>query len=438
MNRSQLGYGLHAALNVINLLKLLEAVAKNERLKRCLDSLVGQLRNLNRAQIAFDGECKRKPFNAERILEALHELRLGQVQVMDTIDLMISLAGEAAPALERKSMNLDPQACSLDCIVLESPLNGQSILFHEQLQSLKLLAVSAVHLIILANEKWLQDLQDDKRKELAKQYFELHINGGSAARYLPIDLHWSARSWLGDQGVLPRWFDEQSRRGIQWFDDQDILACIKAWIKSDGGNKIEALFPGKPRVFVSGHADLRHSEFWDIYRPALDRYVAAGAEFLVGDSDRGTDSEALLYLGDKGVKIKVFHTGKAPRHSRCLPTIGGFPSEVERDSAMTNASDLDLAWVRPGHGNSSVTENLHRRLRLTRVLRPHPYARGVAVMTLLQGRYGRQGLRLAVENCIALGSKKRPNIDGFFTEFNKYTHHAENSTAIVRELIRRF
>ena len=114
--------------------------------------------------------------------------------------------------------------------------------------------------------------------------------------------------------------------------------------------------------FVSGHLDLTLDEFREHYAPRLDAALAADASFVVGDA-RGCDLMTQLYLRDaRAQRVQVFHMLTAPRHNVSgFPTVGGFPSDGERDRAMTAASDADIAWVRPGRTTSGTAANLARR-----------------------------------------------------------------------------
>lgn len=129
--------------------------------------------------------------------------------------------------------------------------------------------------------------------------------------------------------------------------------------------------------FVSGHLDVTVKEFMEHYAPALQKAFDAGDSFVVGDAD-GTDVRAQVFLdtrikrsrkpsGDEGPEfdgtVTVYHMLVAPRHNPAgFPTVGGFLSDTERDAALTEASDYDVAWVRPGREKKSGTaRNLKRR-----------------------------------------------------------------------------
>ena len=120
--------------------------------------------------------------------------------------------------------------------------------------------------------------------------------------------------------------------------------------------------------FVSGHLDLTREEFDEHYVPRIDKAIENGASFVVGDAS-GTDYIAQDYLwtqcklNEMSYKsVTVYHMLVKPRnHIFKFVTVGGFKSDKERDEAMTNASDEDIAWVRPGREKSGTAKNLKRR-----------------------------------------------------------------------------
>lgn len=85
-----------------------------------------------------------------------------------------------------------------------------------------------------------------------------------------------------------------------------------------------------------------------------------------GDA-RGADAQAQEFLRAQGCRdVTVYHMFERPRNNAgFFKTKGGFGSDIERDLALTQASDLDLAWVRPGRENSGTARNLARRALLT-------------------------------------------------------------------------
>ena len=116
--------------------------------------------------------------------------------------------------------------------------------------------------------------------------------------------------------------------------------------------------------FVSGHLDLTMDEFREHYAPKIAKALSvdADAAFVVGDA-RGCDLMVQLYLRDaRALRVQVFHMLEKPRNNvGGFPTIGGFLTDAARDTAMTDASDADIAWVRPGRDGSGTAANLARR-----------------------------------------------------------------------------
>jgi len=114
--------------------------------------------------------------------------------------------------------------------------------------------------------------------------------------------------------------------------------------------------------FISGHLDLTMDEFREHYVPRLAAAIAEDAAFVVGDA-RGCDLMTQIYLRDaRVVRVQVFHMFESPRNNvGGFSTMGGFPTDSARDTAMTDASGADIAWVRPGRTSSGTAANLARR-----------------------------------------------------------------------------
>ena len=127
-----------------------------------------------------------------------------------------------------------------------------------------------------------------------------------------------------------------------------------------------------PKVyFCSGHLDLTQEEFETYYVPPLRIALKEGAEFVIGDAP-GTDRKCQNFLRDlDGVKVTVYHMLEAPRvNLGPFPMVGGFKTDEERDRAMTQASDADIAWVRPGREKSGTAKNLKRRFQINTTKTP--------------------------------------------------------------------
>ena len=117
--------------------------------------------------------------------------------------------------------------------------------------------------------------------------------------------------------------------------------------------------------FISGHLDLTREEFDEHYETRIREAVLERAFFVVGDA-KGADSMAhsLLYqlLNNQSSNyVRVFHMFEYPRNNFQHSVVGGFESDEERDAAMTDSSDEDIAWVRPGKEKSGTAKNLKRR-----------------------------------------------------------------------------
>jgi hypothetical protein len=117
-------------------------------------------------------------------------------------------------------------------------------------------------------------------------------------------------------------------------------------------------------AFISGHLDLTPEEFEEHYVPQIDEALQNGCLFVIGDA-RGCDDMAQRYIWRNGFDdyMTIYHMLEKPRHHIGIRArlIGGFKSDKERDAAMTNASDFDIAWVRPGREDSGTARNLQRR-----------------------------------------------------------------------------
>ncbi len=114
--------------------------------------------------------------------------------------------------------------------------------------------------------------------------------------------------------------------------------------------------------FISGHRDISADEFEEHYAPKILAGIDECAQFVVGDY-QGVDIMAQQYLAYQSYPlVEVFHMFTSPRnHVGIYPTNGGWKSDIDRDWAMTLASDADIAWIRDGKGNSGTAQNVWRR-----------------------------------------------------------------------------
>jgi hypothetical protein len=120
--------------------------------------------------------------------------------------------------------------------------------------------------------------------------------------------------------------------------------------------------------FISGHRNITEKEFRDNYCALID-YVLEndkGCHFVIGDY-YGVDIMAQDYLMDERKispkRVTVYHMFDAPRNKnkKITKTVGGFKTDSERDTAMTNASIADIAFVRDELVMSGTGENILRR-----------------------------------------------------------------------------
>lgn len=117
-------------------------------------------------------------------------------------------------------------------------------------------------------------------------------------------------------------------------------------------------------AFVSGHRDITQLEFDTHYVPLLDKAILEGHRIVVGDY-QGVDFIAQRYLREKGYgDVIVYHMFTKPRYYvDGFVTRGGYVSDEDRDSAMTNDSNYDIAFVRAGKEGSGTDQNIKRRAK---------------------------------------------------------------------------
>lgn len=114
--------------------------------------------------------------------------------------------------------------------------------------------------------------------------------------------------------------------------------------------------------FISGHRKVTEDEFNAHYIPKLNEALRdPNHSFVVGDY-YGVDAMAQQYLIGKTKYVTVYHMFEKPRNNNGnWPTKGGFMSDIERDSAMTISSDIDIAWVREWGAKTGTEQNIVRR-----------------------------------------------------------------------------
>lgn len=129
--------------------------------------------------------------------------------------------------------------------------------------------------------------------------------------------------------------------------------------------------------FISGHGNLSAEDFVEYYVPGINHALITDPDprFVIGDYV-GADTLAQLYLLNRvqRTRVTVYHMFLKPRiNLGDYNTDGGYQSDDERDTAMTEASDVDIAWVRPGFKTSGTQANINRRKKqLVQALPPPP------------------------------------------------------------------
>ena len=122
----------------------------------------------------------------------------------------------------------------------------------------------------------------------------------------------------------------------------------------------------KGRIFfISGHRDITQDEFEKFYLDTIDKLSENPlVSFVVGDCN-GVDFMAQQALSELVTpdRVTVYHMFTKPRNlaNKKFKLKGGYKSDIARDSAMTQDSTDDLAWIRKGKENSGTAQNILRR-----------------------------------------------------------------------------
>ncbi|KAF7297624.1 hypothetical protein MKEN_01385400 [Mycena kentingensis (nom. inval.)] len=108
-----------------------------------------------------------------------------------------------------------------------------------------------------------------------------------------------------------------------------------------------------PTAFISGPLEPTSAFFSTHYTPRIAHAVAAGHSFVLGPS-RGTDALALTHLLESGVspqRITVFLRESESKQrwagrfrAQGVRIVVSGKTHMERDAAMTAASDYDILW----------------------------------------------------------------------------------------------
>ena len=121
----------------------------------------------------------------------------------------------------------------------------------------------------------------------------------------------------------------------------------------------------KHTAYISGHIDLTVDEFNLHYKTLIGDAIKRGDSIVVGDAN-GADKMSMYYLFiEEYTNVTVYHMFEYPRNNTGFRRKGGYRTDEERDSAMTNDSTYDIAWIRPGREKSGTAKNVKRRKNLT-------------------------------------------------------------------------
>lgn len=127
--------------------------------------------------------------------------------------------------------------------------------------------------------------------------------------------------------------------------------------------------------FISGHRNITDAEFNNYiekFKEIEFNWIDSinpdmwPPQYVVGDYE-GVDIMAQNYLINElkinPDRITVYHMFDKPRNinSKIKNLVGGFKSDEERDTAMTNASHYDIAFVRDHLQLSGTAMNILRR-----------------------------------------------------------------------------
>lgn len=123
--------------------------------------------------------------------------------------------------------------------------------------------------------------------------------------------------------------------------------------------------------FISGHRNFSEKEFNNFYVPKLREAINdTESTFVVGDY-WGVDEMAQQWLSDnlppeEHNRVTIFHMYQEPRVlcSDKFKLSGGYLSDIERDSAMTEVSDVDIAFIHKSRWTSGTAQNILRRVEV--------------------------------------------------------------------------
>ena len=154
--------------------------------------------------------------------------------------------------------------------------------------------------------------------------------------------------------------------------DEDINELMERLKAIEELDKLEEQYY---TYFISGHRQITQEEFDHSYAPMIDFVLehTPDCRFVIGDY-WGCDEMAQNYLVDTleidPSRITVYHMKESPRYynKKIENFVGGFESDEERDAAMTDASNEDIAFVKDHTVMSGTAQNILRRCRIDRCI----------------------------------------------------------------------
>ena len=123
--------------------------------------------------------------------------------------------------------------------------------------------------------------------------------------------------------------------------------------------------------FISGHRNFTEEEFNTYYIPKLKEAIKdKNYKFVIGDY-WGVDEMAQVWLSKnlpekEHYRVTIYHMFNKPRIccSNKFLLSGGYKTDIERDSAMTDASNVDIAFIHSGRWDSGTAQNILRRFEV--------------------------------------------------------------------------
>lgn len=180
--------------------------------------------------------------------------------------------------------------------------------------------------------------------------------------------------------------------------------------------------------FISGHGQLSISEFDSYYVPKLKEALRDPEyKFVVGDNS-GVDSLAQTWLATnipdhlQNDKVTVYHKWlDKPRNlkSKFFKTIGGFLDDESVDFAMTKASDIDIAYIRPGQWTSGTAQNILRRYEMRKEIINENYKNPLNIINNIKEEY-----KLCIGELLAYYKADGLSLEDAYEIYKKLKHWA--------------